>query len=109
MLDPDVAALLEGADKTIARLEKLCCAPGRSPSMQAIADDLAATRAEFEGFVRDTSAADSIVDRLEHTGGRVGRLQVGCCAPARMPLYADLLTSLTELQRAANARVGRGH
>lgn len=109
MLDPDVTALLEGADKTIARLEKLCCEPGRSPSMQAIAEDLTAARAEFEGFGGDASAADSIVARLEQAGGRVGQLQVGCCAPARMPLYADLLTSLTELQRAVNARVGRGH
>lgn len=77
--------------------------------MQAIADDLAATRAEFAGSVGTESAADSILTLLEETGSRVGRLQVGCCAPARMPLYADLLVSLTELQRAANARVGRGH
>lgn len=109
MIESDVTHLLSDADSTIARLEKLCCAPGRSPAMQQIADDLAAARAQFGDFAGEESAADSIVALLEETGSRIGRLQVGCCAPARMPLYADLLTSLTELQRAANAEVGRGH
>ncbi len=77
--------------------------------MQAIADDLSTARSRFSMFRGEITDADAIVAGLEETGGRIGRLQVGCCAPARMPLYADLLTSLTELQRAANDRVGRGH
>ncbi len=108
MLDNEVAALLSDADRTIERLERLCCVPGRSPAMQAIAADLRGVRAAFDGFAGQSNA-DSIVDQLEETGSRIGRLQVGCCAPVRMPLYADLLVALTELQRAANARVGRAH
>ena len=109
MADQSPATVLDGAEKTLTKLEKLCCQPERSPAMQAIADGLSATRSDFAGFDGDVTAADSIVARLEETGSRIGKLQVGCCAPARMPLYADLLTSLTELQRAANAQVGRGH
>ncbi len=109
MLDHEVTPLLNDADRTVARLEKLCCEPGRSPAMQAIAGHLAAARSELDGFSGDEATATSIIALLEETGGRVGRLQVGCCAPARMPLYADLLTSLTELQRRINASIGRGH
>lgn len=109
MSDQSPDTLLDDAEKTLTGLEKLCCQPERSPAMQAIADDLSAARSEFASFEGDVTDADSIVARLEETGSRIGKLQVGCCAPARMPLYADLLASLTELQRAANAQVGRGH
>ena len=109
MPDPTPDTILKDAEKTLTKLEKLCCQPERSPAMQAIADGLSATRFDFASFDGDVTAADSIVARLEETGSRIGKLQVGCCAPARMPLYAELLTSLTELQRAANAQVGRGH
>jgi hypothetical protein len=106
---PDDTAILDDADRTLVRLEKLCCAPGRSPQMTAIADDLAGLRASLHDFSGAQADADPIIAAMEVTGGRIGRLQVGCCAPARMPLYADLLTSLTELQRNVNAQVGRGH
>lgn len=102
-------AILDDADRTLVRLEKLCCAPGRSPQMTAIADDLAVLRRSLSDFSGAQPEADTIIFAMEATGARIGRLQVGCCAPARMPLYADLLTSLTELQREVNAQVGRGH
>lgn len=105
----DAPGLLAGAEQTLARLDKMCCEPGRSPRLAAIAGDLADARVKFDLFDGNPADADEIVTLLEGTGGRIGRLQVGCCAPARMPLYADLLTSLTELQRHANAQVGRGH
>jgi len=42
-------------------------------------------------------------------GGQIGHLHVGCCAPARMPLYADALSSLTDVQLSINQSAGRGH
>lgn len=104
-----MVAVLDGADRTLAKLEKLCCEPGRSPAMAEVADDLAAVRSAVGVFDGDASQADSIVERLEQAGSRIGRLQVGCCAPARMPLYADLLAALTDLQRCTNAGAGRAH
>jgi hypothetical protein len=51
----------------------------------------------------------AVLEQPEVTGGRVGRLQVGCCAPGRLPLHADLLKGLTKAQLARNAAVGQGH
>ncbi len=50
-----------------------------------------------------------VVGLLEETGARIGALQVGCCAPPRMPVYARLLDALTEIQLAVNAAAGSGH
>ena len=109
MTDRSTDTLLDDAKRTLTKLEKLCCRPERSPAMQTIADDLAVADSLFASFAGDERGADEIVTRLEKAGARIGELQVGCCAPARMPLYGDLLTSLMALQRTANARVGRGH
>ena len=105
----DVSLILDDADRTLVRLEKMCCDPGRSPQMSAIAADLAGLRASLTGDGEGHADLDVLIARMEATGGRIGRLQVGCCAPARMPLYADLLQFLTDLPRNLNAEAGRGH
>ena len=47
----------------------------------------------------DTDGAPAEVALLlEEAGGHVGRLQVGCCAPGRFPLYAGVLERLTAAQ-----------
>ncbi len=46
---------------------------------------------------------------LEDAGAQVGRLQVGCCAPNRIPLYARVLEGLTTAQLAVNQALGEGH
>jgi len=40
-------------------------------------------------------------------GGMIGRLQVGCCAPPRMPLYAEALSYLNTIQLEVDRELGR--
>lgn len=101
--------LLDDADHTLTRLEKMCCAPGRSPQMEAIAGSLASVRGSVAALDGTEESLIRLIAQLEHTGSQIGTLQVGCCAPARMPLYSKLLTSLTEIQRHAKAQIGQGH
>ena len=54
----------------------------------------------------DSSAA---IHRLEEAGSQIGRLQVTCCAPNRLPLYASILEGLTGAQLAVNRALGTGH
>lgn len=109
MADRSPEILLDGAKETLTKLEKLCCRPERSPAMQALAHELVVVGSQFETYGGDVPDVEAIIQRLERTGAQIGKLQVGCCAPARMPLYADLLTSLMELQRIATGLVGGGH
>jgi len=37
----------------------------------------------------------------------IGRLQVGCCAPPRMPLYAEALSYLNTIQLEVDRELGR--
>ena len=45
------------------------------------------------------SGAAAAIETLEEAGAQVGHLQVTCCAPSRMPLYAEILENLTVAQR----------
>ena len=60
--------------------------------------------ASLESTIRSAlgSASDAValVELLEDAGAQVGRLQVGCCALARLPLYAELLEALTRARLA---------
>ena len=107
--DDDADGILKDADHTLSRLEKMCCAPGRSPQMASIADALASVRSRVAALDGTEASVDRLIGQLEETGSQIGALQVGCCAPARMPLYSKLLTSLTEIQRHAQAQIGQGH
>ncbi|MDH4116468.1 MAG: hypothetical protein OEW30_03620 [Acidimicrobiia bacterium] len=95
------AASIAEAAELVTPLDKMCCEPG--PRMAAIAD-----RPQSAGALIDTEAAAALV-RFEEMRGMVGALQVGCCAPARMPPYARVLEHLTSAQREVNEALGRGH
>ena len=107
-LDTALAALDDCAT-TLADLDARCCEPGRSPRMRALAETLEAARINTERMTVDARTADVALAELEEAGAQVGRLQVGCCAPDRLPLYADLLEGLTKAQLGINAELGRGH
>jgi hypothetical protein len=94
---------LMAGEVALEKLDRLCCEPGRSPRMRALAATL--ERAQ------ETIAADPQValSYLEDAGAQVGHLQVGCCTEARMPLYSSLLESLARAQLAINRDVGHGH
>ena len=106
---PAPVELIDDAEDTLSRLERMCCAPDRSPQMAAIGDSLTSIRSAVSALDGSEDAVTTLIARLESTGSQIGTLQVGCCAPARMPLYSKLLTSLTEIQRAAKAQIGQGH
>ena len=112
--DGVIATKLDECDRLLLRLSKMCCEPGRSPRLQAVADELTEIRSYLEDLA-DRSPddqrrhADQAILRLESAGAALGRLQIGCCAPARMPLYAETLVNLTDIQLAINASVGRSH
>jgi hypothetical protein len=90
-------ALSDGGT-ALASLETTCCVPDRSPSMQRLADTLQAARDALETFAAAGGSPAAVTAHLEDAGAQVGRLQVGCCAPSRMPLYARILQDLTTVQ-----------
>lgn len=73
--------------------------------MEALADTLASARERFEQMEGDPSAANAVNDLLENAGSQLGSLQVSCCAPGRMKLYASTLESLMKAQRAIKKAV----
>ncbi|MEX2134504.1 MAG: hypothetical protein WEB67_10215 [Acidimicrobiia bacterium] len=91
-----VYAALDQADEVVEQLHADCCQPLRSPRMEALAATLESTRSKLDGIDEDGAMAITI---LEDAGAQLGYLQVGCCAPGRMKLYAEALQSLTEAQR----------
>lgn len=104
----EVLASLAETERLVTRLEKMCCAPGRSPSMQRLADTLAQARTTLEAQ-DSTVPVEETIGILEDAGAQLGRLQVGCCAPARMPLYAGALDKLTDMQLSIKRSAGVGH
>lgn len=64
--------------------------------MAALGDRLETVRAAVAGDPADRPAA--VTATLEEAGGMIGALQVGCCAPDRLPLYARMLAGLTTVQ-----------
>jgi hypothetical protein len=74
--------------------------------MRALAGTLADARTGLQRFPDDPG---STLDLLEDAGGQIGRLQVGCCAPDRLPLYERILTGLTTAQIAVSRARGAGH
>ena len=100
---------LDDCAVALEQLEARCCDPGRSPRMAAPGETLAAARRHLGDLATGDDASRSALAGLEDAGAQVGRLQVGCCAPNRLPLYADLLEGLTRAQLAINASLGRGH
>lgn len=50
----------------------------------------------------DAVPGDAALSGLEQAGAMIGALQVGCCAPDRLPLYTRMLDQLTEIQIGIN-------
>lgn len=106
----DALARLDECDRIVERLHKMCCEPGRSPRMEKLAGTIATARAQVESLDGDLDGQIALViDTLEDAGAQLGHLQVGCCAPARMPLYADVLEGLTEIQLNVHKAAGQAH
>jgi hypothetical protein len=98
---------LDECEQALEKLESMCCMPERSPRMQDLGQTFAAARERLDD-AEEGSASETIAI-LEDAGAQVGWLQVGCCAPGRLPLYRVLLDELTTMQRSVNAAAGTGH
>lgn len=100
---------LSKSRKTLVRLDKMCCNPDRSPAMTQLSSTLEEAAQLIDAATAEPSQVEPALAALENAGAQVGRLQVGCCAPARMPLYANLLEDLTQAQLAVNRAAGSSH
>jgi hypothetical protein len=83
----------------------MCCDPERSPLLAAIEDSLVEIRCSLDSV--DSESLDRALRRIEEIGGVIGRLQVGCCAPPRLPLYAEALSHLNMIQLEVDRERGR--
>ena len=100
---------LADCDAVVDRLHKMCCEPDRSPRMFEIKETIASIRVDLDTSSDDAEAIDRALSSLQDVGSQIGWLQVGCCATARMPLYADALNHLSTAQLTINESVGRAH
>lgn len=75
--------------------------------MKALGETLTRARTQLATAEHDDGAG--AMAQLEDAGAQVGRLQVGCCAPSRLPFYAQILEGLTRAQLALNTALGRSH
>jgi hypothetical protein len=75
--------------------------------MAAIEEALIDVRLDLDS--EDHGSLDRALRGAEDVGAAIGRLQVGCCAPLRMPLYTEALTFLNAIQLGVSKELGRGH
>ncbi len=106
-LQPAYEALVD-CDEALTELESRCCQEERSPQMRALGDTLGNARAALDRDDEDGAMAEAMV-HMENAGAQIGRLQVGCCAPNRMPLYSRILVNLTTAERGVKKATGAGH
>lgn len=92
-----VSGALATARTALDDLDRRCCDPGRSPRLAALGTTL--TEIEFAAARPEGVTPETATTLLTAAGSMVGALQVGCCAPNRMPLYTTLLTQLNVLQQ----------
>ena len=100
---------LDECDAAIEKLDALCCEPGRSPRIAALANAIHEARSSTEALDGTVGSAEATIAVLEKAGAQTGALQVGCCASGRLPLYERVLANLTTAQQRINESVGRGH
>lgn len=93
---------LADASDALNQLEARCCEPGRSPRIAALRAKLEQVRELLTAAPADGAGADATFELLEQAGAMVGALQIGCCAPNRLPLYARVLERLTAIQIELN-------
>lgn len=92
-------ASLDVADEAVRELHENCCQPLKSPRMEMLTSTLTAVRAQLADASHDADVAREVVAILQDAGAQLGHLQVDCCAPARMTLYATSLENLSKIQR----------
>ncbi len=102
-------AALDDCDAAFHKLDATCCDPGRSPRMMVLGRTMVAARESLGRVVDDPGAAGAVAAFIEEAGAQVGRLQVGCCAPNRLPLYTQILGGLTTAQLTLDKALGAGH
>lgn len=95
----DTEAELDKALGAARDLHAGCCQPLRSPRMERLQTTLTSARDRVAELGQSPDAARSVIARIEDAGAQLGSLQVACCAPARIPLYAAALESLGRAQR----------
>jgi hypothetical protein len=100
---------LDSCQAALDKLDAMCCEPGRSPRMKALGETLADARSGLGLVGADATEAEAVLASLEDAGAQVGSLQVGCCAPNRLPLYVTFLEGLTTAQLSVNRELGQGH
>lgn len=106
-LQPAYAALDDGM-AALTKLDKTCCVPGRSPRMAALSEAIGAARAALDTHTAGGDAG-AVTAALEAAGAQVGSLQIGCCAPSRLPLYSRILEDLTTVQLTIDRAQGHDH
>lgn len=74
--------------------------------MGALQQALDRVRLDIGKLETDDSAYDRILEEMKDAGAEIGKLQIECCAPARMPLYAELLAGLSRTQRMVTSSKG---
>jgi hypothetical protein len=95
-------AALDRAGIALESLEANCCEPGRNPSMRALGSTLRSAREDLAAIEPGNAEATAkLLAQLEDAGGQIGSLQIDCCATSRLPLYAEMLAKLNEVQRMA--------
>lgn len=94
---------LDDAEEALAELDAGCCVPGRSPRMKALAATLRQARATLEDATAGTTDGEDAIPVLEEAGAQIGRLQITCCAPSRLPLYTRMLADLSKAQRTVGS------
>lgn len=67
--------------------------------METLAATLEAARSNLEGIEQNNESGATVIAMLEDAGAQLGYLQVSCCVPGRMKLYAEALERLTKAQR----------
>lgn len=98
---------LDSCTEVLTELHEKCCEPGRSPAMTHLDRTLQNARNELN--TNNQAFARRAIESLEDAGAQIGKLQVGCCAPSRIPLYAKFLEDLTLAQRVITADAELGH
>ena len=108
MHGPSFDATLGDIAKATKRLHLMCCEAERSPRFASIRERLDAIQSDLS-----TSPDDEIIERsleaIQEIGAEIGRLQVACCAKARMPLYDTVLRSFNDIHTELNRIRGTGH
>ena len=104
MIDPLPSPMVEldAAVDALNELDARCCDPGRSPRMVALRNQLDQVRELLPLASTDETGAAATLAALEQAGAMIGALQIGCCAPNRLPLYARMLDQLTKIQIEIN-------